>query len=255
MNTFAHLMTIAVAAAVSAAPAPAAAGGDEAYDVSISRADAKKLVEAIAAAPSVGETAADEAAKDDGPISLTVNKKEDGPPPGTQNFAGLNFGVGISSTFDLGRNDRVTEAEVVAGLVRVTDQDNVRARIMLESHYFFVPRPDCSDRNTRHQKVKLAGLAANSCSQTEWGVGPFVALQPGTNEIIEAIGMGVMVGFKRSRDSSNSFNIGVGIVYDPNTRTLGPDIIDGQPLPAGETEIRYLEQDQVGLLVLSSFSF
>jgi hypothetical protein len=158
-------------------------------------------------------------------------------------FAGLNFGVGISSTFDLGENDRVTEAELVAGLVRVTNEDNVRARIMLESHYFFAPDDD------------LLGIANNTGAGKEWGIGPFVALQPGTDEIIEAIGMGVMVGFKRSRDSSNSFNIGVGIVYDPNTKTLGPDIINGQPLPPGETEIRFLEQDQVGLLVLSSFSF
>jgi len=148
--------------------------------------------------------------------------------------------VGISATFDLGENDRVTEAELVNGIVRVTDKDNVRARIMLESHYFFKPK---------------GSFGLTGTSSEEWGYGPFIALQPGTDEIIEAIGFGGMVGFRRGKDSDQSFNIGLGVVYDPNTQTLGPDIIDGQALPMGETEIRYLEQDQVGLLLLTSFSF
>ncbi|NWG90986.1 MAG: hypothetical protein HXY21_00555, partial [Parvularculaceae bacterium] len=248
------LMTIALAAAISASPAPAAAGGDEAYDVSISRADAKKLVEAIAAAPSVGETAAD-----GGPITLNVKKNEDGPPPGTQNFAGLNFGIGISATYDLGKNDRVSEATLVGGppgIVRVTNQDNVRARIMLESHYFFTP-PDArafgafGPKNPSAAQIKGDGAAPEPA---KWGIGPFVALQPGTENIIEAIGMGLMVGFRRG-DSGDSFNIGVGVAFDPNTRTLGEGIVAGQPLPPGETDIRYLEQEQFGLLFLSSYSF
>lgn len=157
-----------------------------------------------------------------------------------QEFAGLKFGVGISTTFDIGENDRVSEAELINGIVRVTDKDNVRARIMLESHYFFEPKGP----------FRLTGTTAD-----KWGYGPFIALQPGTDDIIEAIGFGGMVGFRRSKDSNQSFNIGLGVVYDPNTQTLGPDIIDGQPLPVGETEVRFLEQDQVGILLLTSFSF
>ena len=171
-----------------------------------------------------------------------TEQRSQGKDPEGRSFAGLNLGVGLSATYDLGENDRVSEAVVVGGLVRVTNQDNVRARIMLESHYFFTPSGN------------FLGLE-NTPDSPKWGLGPFVAVQPGSNEIIEAIGAGIMLGFRRNNDSSNSFNIGVGIAFDPNTRTLGAGIVDGQPLPSGETAVRYLEQEQLGLLILTSFSF
>lgn len=166
-------------------------------------------------------------------------------------FAGLQLGVGLSATYDLGENDRVTEAEVVGGLVRVTNQDNVRARIMLESHYFFTPKGKVLGFMGITENASVNGVVENP----KWGVGPFVAVQPGSNEVIEAIGAGVMVGFRRSGESSNSFNIGIGLAFDPNTKTLGEGIVDGQPLPPGETAVRYLEQEQLGLLILTSFTF
>lgn len=155
-------------------------------------------------------------------------------------FAGIDFGVGISATFDLGSNDRVSSAEVINGLVRVTDTDNVRARIMLESHFFFEPRGRFALTNTQSDN---------------WGYGPFIALQPGTDEIIEAIGFGMMLGFRKNDSTDQSFNIGLGVAYDPNTQTLGEGVVDGEPLPEGETDVRFLDQDQVGLLLMTSFSF
>lgn len=252
MKPIAHV-TIAALVATAMTPAPAAAGGDESYEVTIAPADAKEVAGALSAPP--GGKAAD-----DKPIKLNIVKKSDDPAPGTQNFAGLNFGIGISATYDLGKNDRISEAALVGGppgIVRVTNQDNVRARIMLESHYFFTPPNGRAfgffgPRNPTDESMK--GLGAGPAEPAKWGIGPFVALQPGTENIIEAIGMGLMVGFKRG-DSGDSFNIGVGVAFDPNTRTLGDGIIAGQPLPPGETDIRYLEQEQFGLLFLSSYSF
>jgi len=117
---------------------------------------------------------------------------EDGPPGGRE-FAGINFGVGVSLTVDTGNNDRVESASLdQAGIVRVSRDQNDIARIMLETHYFFQP------------KNKLFGIVD--------GHGPFVALQPGTDEIIEAIGLGWMVGFKRGEAGTNdSWNFGVGL--------------------------------------------
>ena len=63
-----------------------------------------------------------------------------------------------------------------------------------------------------------------------------------------------MFGFRRG-EGEGSFNLGVGVVVDPDTRVLGDGIVANQPLPAGETEIRYLEEMQTGLLILASFSF
>lgn len=153
-------------------------------------------------------------------------------------FAGLDFGVGISVSFDLGGEQRISDAEVVGGVVRVTKSNDVRARVMLESHYFFLPD----------------GEFLNVASGM-WGIGPFIALQPGSDDIIEAAAMGVMMGFRRGAGKSESFNIGLGLIVDPSVRTLGDGIVAGQPLPNGETAVRYKETDQLGAVILASFSF
>ncbi len=150
-------------------------------------------------------------------------------------FAGLGFGVGISLTLDTGEHDRILEAILDEnGVVRISKESNDIPRIMLESHYFFT----CSDSTTR-------------------GYGPFIALQPGTEEIIEAVGIGFMVGLKRSTDpeDKSSWNIGVGAVVDPAVRVFGEGIVKDQPLPSGETNIRYQETSQFGVLLVASFSF
>jgi hypothetical protein len=162
---------------------------------------------------------------------------------GTRDFAGLRFGIGISLTVDLGQDDRVESASVVNGIVRVENENNAVARIMLESHYFFKPA----------SKSFLQMVEAGN-----WGHGPFVALQPGTDEIIEAVALGWMVGFKRAgapSNATNSWNIGIGLVVDPNVQVLGEGLEPNQPLPPGETQVRYKEESQVGILILTSFSF
>lgn len=152
-------------------------------------------------------------------------------------FAGLQFGVGISLTHDIGNNKRVGRATVVNGVVRVTEEENDIARVMLESHYFFTP--DCDFLVPKNQ----------------WGWGPFISLQPGTNEIIEAVGVGLMLGFKRESNTLSSWNIGLGFVIDPSVSILGDGITENEALPVGEQTVRFKETSQIGLLLLTSFSF
>src|SRR5262249_48127575 len=59
------------------------------------------------------------------------------PPPIPKPFDGLNFGAGIGVTFG---QPRVASATVVNNVVRVTESSDVMAGIVLESHYFFVPK-------------------------------------------------------------------------------------------------------------------
>lgn len=147
-------------------------------------------------------------------------------------FAGMQFGVGLSLTIDLGQNDRINQANLDENnIVRITSENNDVPRIMLESHYFFTPKGD------------------------DFGIGPFVALQPGTDEIIEAIGMGVMVGFKRGAENNSSWNIGIGAVVDPSVKILGDGVRENQALPSGETQIRFKETSQWGLLLVVSFTY
>ncbi len=168
---------------------------------------------------------------------------------GQETFAGLNFGVGLSVTHDLGKHDRVAQAGVVNGIVRVDNKGNDVARVMLESHYFFTP-------SVSFMGVKsLANLEDRS--KVNWGTGPFVALQPGGDKIIDAVGIGWMLGFKRNdkADDSSSFNIGIGAVVDPAVKILGAGIHENQALPDGEQDVRFRTTSQWGVLVLTSFAF
>lgn len=157
---------------------------------------------------------------------------------GRREFAGINFGVGISLSIDTGDNDRVNSAEIVNDIVRVTDVDDTIARVMLESHYFFQP------------EKRFINLTPGN-----WGVGPFIALQPGTEEIIEAVGIGLMLGFKRPGEKGESWNLGIGFSIDPNRQLLGDGFIDNQAPPNGEMQVRFKEKSQTGILILASFGF
>lgn len=176
-----------------------------------------------------------------------------GKTPPTQTFGGLDLGAGLSFTLDLGKLNRISRASTVNGIVRSDDQDNGRARIMLESHYFFTP---CTWNflGLKNPCKTEDGWRVADPKKTRWGLGPFIAVQPGSDNIIDAIGMGIMVGARRE-DSAQSFNLGIGIVFDPNTRVLGDGILENRPLPLGEIEVRYRETLQTGILVLTSFSF
>lgn len=154
---------------------------------------------------------------------------------------GLGFGLGLGFTYDLGDNDRIARASLVNGIVRVEQEKNVTGRFLLESHYFFTP------------PGKLFGL-----EQGRWGIGPFVAVQAGSDPIIEAMGGGLMIGFKRGKSDDSkkaSFNIGIGVIYDFDERILADGIQANMPLPEGEDAIRFLETEQAGLLLMSSYAF
>ncbi len=140
-------------------------------------------------------------------------------------------------------------AEVVNGIVRVTQTDNARARLILETHYLLTPT------GTINKGADFLGLAINTEKEQNWGFGPFVAFQPGTDQIIEAIGGGIMFGVRRPGSDGGSFNFGIGAMVDVNAKILGDGIIENQPLPAGEAAIRYKTRDQVSLLFITSFTF
>jgi hypothetical protein len=123
---------------------------------------------------------------------------------------------------------------------------------MLETHYLFKPIG------------KLFGyfdVLENTKESKSWGHGPFVGIQPGSQNIIEAVAIGWMLAFRRPENmatdltQNSSFNLGIGFVVDPKTQVLGDGIAANQPLPTGETQIRFKDTAQYGLLFMSSFSF
>jgi hypothetical protein len=173
------------------------------------------------------------------------------PPPETISplrFGGISLGVGLSLTHDTGKNDRITRADLVNGIVRVEEQRNDLARFMFEAHYFFTPN------------FKLFGVDPYA-----WGTGPFVAIEPGAdNKVINAIGLGWMIGFRTwtydwathlKTWNNTSWNIGVGFAVDPTSKILGDGIRANQPLPPGETAIRLKDTSQGGIMIITSFAF
>ncbi len=178
---------------------------------------------------------------------------------GRQKFGGIDFGIGIAFSYDLGNNDRIKDADIVGGLLRVKHTDNVRARLILESHYFFTPKlvrfgnytgaycSDFLDYPEQHEDC--------TARRKNFGIGPFMAIQPGGSTIIDAIGAGIMLGFRRREEKASSFNIGIGVLYDLDTQILGDGFVENAPPPGGETEVRFRRQSQSGLLLMSSYTF
>ena len=153
-----------------------------------------------------------------------------------KDFMGIKFGVGVAFTLDWGGQSRVKDAELVNNIVRVTESQDGEARVLLEVHHFWP-------------------LGTGDSEKALYGVGPFVSVQPGSDDVIDSLGIGVMVGMRRNAKSNSSLNIGLGLIVDPNSQLLGDGIVANQPLPAGETAIRYKTEYETGFMLMASFSF
>jgi hypothetical protein len=171
--------------------------------------------------------------------------------PAKQNFGGLSLGVGLGLTLNADKVSRVTSASAVNGIVRVTGTSDAVAGIVLESHYFFVPNRDFA-----------------TVPQGAWGHGPFVAIVAGSSgsNVISAYALGWMIGFReptwtyvnsnwKATYGSSSWNFGLGVRVDPSVQVLGDGDVANQPLPAGETAVRFKNVPSYGVIMISSFSF
>ena len=159
---------------------------------------------------------------------------------------GLKFGAGVSLSSS-GHKNAIRDVTVDANrIVRVTKEDNNSVGYLLEAHYFLTP--------------DFAFLGMEKLAKGNWGIGPFVAVQAGSDKGLSGIGFGLMLGFKQliadpAPISGLSWNIGVGALYDPSVKVLGAGIVANQPLPAGEAAVRTTEVGGWGLVVLTSFNF
>ncbi|MDH3661022.1 MAG: hypothetical protein OEU92_13525 [Alphaproteobacteria bacterium] len=205
-----------------------------------------------AAAEEVAETAPPAAPEDGG--EPQNGSKGDGAQNGNAKglWQGLGFGVGVSLTADISGDQRIESASLDPnGIVRVDKEQSAVAGIILESHYF----GDCF----AYEKAMFGLKEATEAYFNEGacGIGPFVAIQTGSDDVIDAIGAGFMIGMKRTDNVSDtsSLNLGIGVIVDPEVTVLGSGIEEDQALPAGEDEIRTKEQHQVAMLFLASFAF
>jgi hypothetical protein len=200
---------------------------------------------AIAQSPAVQQQKANDAQSQSSPQPQAA--------PATKSFGGLTFGVGLGLSLNVQNTSRVTSASVVNGIVRVTQTADASADFVLETHYFFVPKSNFF-----------------TVSAGDWGHGPFLGIVPSTtgSDVIAAYTAGWMIGFREptwtyddkakqwnATYSTASWNFGIGVRVDPSVQVLGAGLVANQPLPAGETSIRYENKPGYGMMLLSSFSF
>lgn len=171
----------------------------------------------------------------------------------TIDFTGAGFGSGIALVIGLGEKQRVKDAEVVNNVVRVKSDSTTTPRILLNLHYFFSDACDGGAGKFCVEQGVDAGGRRILVPMRGWG--PFVAVQPGSDQTVAAVGGGVLFGWRRAVDKPDSFNVGAGVLADQNVRTLGDGIYANQALPAGETQIRYKESTRWGVILMASWAF
>lgn len=158
----------------------------------------------------------------------------------TSNFLD-HLGAGLALTVDGGNHDRIDAATLDPnGIIRVQEDSNVRARFMGEIHFAL----SC-------ENAALLIEGKKRCNPTERSGGLFIAVQPGSDNIIEGVGLGWMLRLP-DKLFDRALNIGLGVFVDENVKILGDGLNPNTTLPAGETEIRFRNSDQTGLLLMVS---
>jgi hypothetical protein len=180
---------------------------------------------------------------------------------GTATWGGLGWGIGIGTNFDV-VGSRVVTATAVNNIVRIEDKSsNVGVGFVLEAHYFL---RDYFFGSTGRATMCPKTITERYCMEVAHG--PFVAIEvgggttavPTASSLVTAYVLGWMVGLRHpnlTKSETSSWNFGVGLRVDPRAKVLGDGFVPNQPLPAGETAIRYRTEPRLGITLLSSFSF
>jgi hypothetical protein len=218
------------------------------------RAWAGQSLKLFMAAAICGTCLMQSAGRADAPPKAKADQKD------PTNLAGLGFGIGIATNFDMGGR-RVGTATVVNNIVRVEDtSSNASVSFVLETHYFV----QSWDVTTTDRGRCAAGQGDSWFNCTQIAHGPFVAVEigGGTNMTttagpITGYALGWMVGMRHPYQtpvSKISWNFGLGLRVTPNAKILGDGLVANQPLPAGDA-IRYKTQPRYGLMLMSTFGF
>ena len=153
---------------------------------------------------------------------------------GTSSLDALGFGAGLGFRWNVYEPDIVSEATVDAnGIVRVNKRNNTQAGLVLETHYFAYRR-------------------------SNFGIGPFVAVQTGSENLIESVGLGLMFGWEVN-DEGRGFGLGFGYSAQPRAKVLGPEFVENQPAPKNASgqplAVRLQERDKGAIVAVLSVIF
>ena len=152
----------------------------------------------------------------------------------SEDFMKKYFSIGLYANFDVGANNRVQNARVVNGIVRVEESNTAQIGLALQAYRLFPTK---------------SGKSA-------WG--PFIALITSDNGGITSGAIGGMYALAPKAGfvaDQTSINFGLGVSVSPGTQVLGDGINENMPLPAGETEVRYKKTTLYGVMFAVSFGF
>lgn len=157
-------------------------------------------------------------------------------PAGTGPLKSLNLGLAVGVDWNVG-SDRVSSADVVNGVVRVSNDNNTNLAIVGEAHYFLHP-----------------GGTFWGVDSDHWGVGPFLAAEV-TDSTLKSFGVGAMLGLKPIATGDHAITFGLGVAWTPGTQVLGDGVFANRPLPAGETTIRFKTTTTTSLMLVVGTTF
>jgi hypothetical protein len=196
----------------------------------------------------------------------------------TKEFLGLKWGLGIGVMGSFGGATAVEKASLVGTgkIVRVDEEGDFRPQTFLEMHAFMMGNKATCWRQYQKRMSAWREAAPESGEEKtgcpKWsgdtknqepprpdpplmGLGPFVALQGSENKVINALTVGFMMGRRKGPTDVSSVNIGVGLSFDPSVQVLGHGIKEGQPLPDGESAVRFKKEGRFGWALMTSFTF
>ena len=155
---------------------------------------------------------------------------------GQGNFMGIRFGVGVGVSYS--QDDVVPEAELGAGNVIVaTKTERQLPRVIFESHYY-------------------GWCRSARCNNGVFGVGPYFGIVAKTDKLISAFSTGAMFGWKDKKGGDpQGFSIGIGALLDDGVKSLADGFDAGQPLPPGETKIRFEEKARWSAILFFTRTF
>ncbi len=136
---------------------------------------------------------------------------------------GLGWGGGFAFSSNLVGVPLVEEGGAFIdenGIIRITHPQNVKSRVLLESHYTF----------------KLPG--------SPFALGPVIFLQPSGETVFDAAGGGLLLELG---EGDTSFNFLIGLLVDFDVSRLHRDYIDGFRSPTAE--IVYVSREEVQFIV------
>ena len=171
--------------------------------------------------------------------AANTSGKESGPPPKSDFFDGMSTGFALIKP----KQKTVREASVVNGKVVVTSESKVENTLVVLKSFPISKTTHSNCQGTRQWA---------SCAAWMIGAGFNIGSQGSAGQIIDFLGVGLTVGSGQEAEKTAAWYAGIGIGRRFNQKVLGDGLRENEPLPAGETQIRFKHIDATAPFVFVS---